>query len=396
MKKRIGIIGVGTAGIVSICSIIPWVSNDWDVVSIYDPDLKILGIGESTNPNFVQTLETGIGFENIADIARLDGTLKFGTKYKKWRNDDWVNPLFGAGYALHFNNFKLKEFAFERFKEMWPKKFKTLEGKVTNVTTGFKCVNVEINGIVERFDYIIDCRGFPTDFSNYVISDCSPVNSCIVHDMPPNDQEMYTEHIATKNGWMFGIPLTERTTYGYLYNKNLTSREDAISDMEDLLSTKLAKKPIEYSFQAYYIKKIFSNRILSNGNRALFFEPLSASSIYMYIFAADLFISHLNNPMKYSEGYVNSSFETGAKSLEDMISFLYHGGSTFDTPFWHHAKELAIRRLNSNTLLRDTISEYRKYHKLGTPFTGSSWYFTPTNLRIVDKKMGYNYLHEST
>jgi tryptophan halogenase len=396
-KKRLGVIGVGTAGIASISHIIPWLGNVWDVVSIYDPSTPILGIGESTNPNFISTLENGTGFNLTTDLDQIDGTLKFGTKYINWREYDWVNPLFGAGHALHFNNFKLKEFAFERFKKLWPEKFKVLEGKVTDVTNEFQCVHVIVDNTVEKFDYVIDCRGFPSDYTSYNISDCSPLNRCFVYSMPPYmaDQFLCTEHIATKHGWTFGIPLTTRHTYGYLFNDSISTEEQVLDDMSTMFLTNVTKDDLkEYKFKSYYTKKVLDKRILKNGNRALFFEPLSASSIFCYIEIAELFLHHLNKQEKYNEMFVNTEFTKLAKSLEDMLSFLYHGGTNFDTEFWKYAKDKANVRLNNSKEFANTITEYKQMHKNGTSLTGRSWFFTPHNLRVIDEKMNYNYFKE--
>ena len=396
-KKRLGVIGVGTAGIASISHIIPWLSNVWDVVSIYDPSTPILGIGESTNPNFISTLENGTGFNLTTDLDQIDGTLKFGTKYINWREYNWINPLFGAGHALHFNNFKLKEFAFERFKKLWPEKFKVLEGKVTDVTNEFQCVHVIVDNTVEKFDYVIDCRGFPSDYTSYNISDCSPLNRCFVYSMPPhiNDQFLCTEHIATKHGWTFGIPLSTRHTYGYLFNDSISTEEQVLDDMSTMFSTNIAKDDLkEYKFKSYYTKRVLDKRILKNGNRALFFEPLSASSIFCYIEIAELFLHHLNKQEKYNEMFVNTEFTKLATSLEDMLSFLYHGGTNFDTEFWKYAKDKANVRLNNSKEFANTIVEYKQMHKNGTSLTGRSWFFTPHNLRVIDEKMNYNYFKE--
>jgi tryptophan halogenase len=393
-KYRLGVVGVGTAGIVSLAHLIPWLSNNWEVVSIYDPAIPILGIGESTNPNILNTLQQGLGFVEIDDLEELEGTLKFGTRYVNWRENEWVNPLFGGGHAIHFNNFKLKEYAFNKLKELWPKKFSVLEGQVKSITNGFQCANVLVNDIVERFDYVIDCRGFPTDYSSYNISDCSPVNKCFVYSVAPhvNDQFPCTEHIATKHGWTFGIPLTTRHTYGYLFNSDITSDDDAIADINDIHSLELSKNNlVEYNFKSYYTKTLLDGRILNNGNRALFFEPLSASSIWCYVEIVELFANHLENPKKCDISVVNNSFNSMAKSLEDMLSFLYHGGSLFNTPFWDHAVSKAITRLNNSKHFSNTIAEYNRMAEQGTPLTGNSWFFTPRNLRIIDKKMNYNY-----
>jgi len=393
-KFRLGVVGVGTAGIVTISHLIPWVTNDWEIVSVYDPSTPILGIGESTNPNIVSSLQVGLGFSELYDLHEFEGTLKFGTKYTNWREHEWINPLFGGGHAIHFNNFKLKDFAFKRLKERWPNKFRVLEGKVESISNGFQCANIKINDTIERFDYVIDCRGFPSDYTNYVISDCSPVNKCFVHSIDPHikDEFVCTDHIATKNGWMFGIPLTSRHTYGYLFNTNITKDEDAISEMSDFFEKNLSKDDlIEYNFKSYYSKSVMNGRILNNGNRALFFEPLSASSIWCYVAIAEMFAHHLENPTKYNVSFVNTNFMEMAKSLEDMLSFLYHGGSIHDTDFWKFAKERANARLNKSLLFADIVKEYKMNESQGTPLYGRTWFFTPHSLRVIDKSMNYNY-----
>ena len=393
-RFRLAVVGVGSAGIVTISALIPHLSNNWEVVSVYDPETPILGIGESTNPNFLAALQTGMGFSHVEDLEALDGTFKFGTKYINWRKDDWINPLFGAGVAAHFNNFKLKEFAFERFNKLWPKKFKVLEGKVESIENGFQCANIKINNSVEKFDYVIDCRGFPKDYENYHISNCSPVNNCFVYSVPPHQEELklYTDHIATNHGWTFGIPLTTRHTYGYLFNSDITTEQEALDEMSTMFSANISKESIiEYKFKSYYAKKVMDGRILLNGNRALFFEPLSASSIFCYVAIADMFAQHLTDTKKYDLYFVNTNFNGLAKSLEDMLSYLYHGGSIYDTKFWNFARDKSITRLNSSKLFADTIVEYKKNAARGTPLAGTPWFFSAHNLRIIDKKMNYNY-----
>lgn len=396
---RLGVIGIGTAGIVSLCSIIRYVSNDWDIVSIYDPEQKILGIGESTNPNFVDLIQESLNFIITEDLNELDGTLKLGTIYKQWREHSWINPLFGAGVAIHFNNYKLKEFAFRKLKQIYPKKFKILEGKVKNLySTSTKAI-VDINGEKEEFDWIIDCRGWPDNFDDYVISDCSPVNHCLVYDKEPWSKELSTEHIATEHGWTFGIPLTTRHTYGYLFNDSINSKEEAIIGFESLLGEKIDLTKLgEYKFTSYYSKNVLDKRILKNGNRALFFEPLSASSIFVYISLLSMFLQHLerktiSNPYD-NGGNFNQKFIEMANDLEDMLSFLYHGGSIHKTKFWEYASNKGKVRLENSKTFNEIKQEYKQNYEKGYLCIGKSWFFRPISLRLIDEQMKYFYFKE--
>ena len=391
MKKRIAVVGVGTAGIISLCELLPYMSNNWDIVSVFDVNNPILGIGESTNPNFTMTLQEATRFQ-FADLDLLDGTLKFGTRYKRWRENDFVNPLFGAGYAIHFNNFELKEFVFKRFYKLWPKKFKEMHGTVSEIIPGKTSAQIVIDGKIEQFDYIIDCMGFPNDYTDYRVSDCSPVNHCVVYSLPPGDYDPYTDHVAMNAGWMFGIPLQSRHTYGYLFNNTKNSRQDVIEEMGNYLNTKLDPTQIkEYQFQSYYAKKVYDGRVLKNGTKAFFLEPLSASSIFFYIQNVKTFTDHLAAPDRFSENYVNEAFEINSEQLEDLLSFFYHGGSTLDTEFWRHAKKLGQSRLEKSKILTHIIKEFKKSGDMGILNSGPKWFFNSMSLRLVDENMGYHY-----
>ena len=82
------------------------------------------------------------------------------------------------------------------------------------------------------FDYVIDCRGWPENYDDYVISKTAPLNSCLVQMVPEPGDWNFTYHIAHENGWMFGIPLKTRQGWGYLYNDTITTREEAETHMK--------------------------------------------------------------------------------------------------------------------------------------------------------------------
>lgn len=390
-KKRIAVIGVGSAGILSLSELLPYLTNNWEITSVYDPQIPTLGIGESTNPNFLQSLEISTGF-TFADLPKIDGTYKYGTLYSRWRDHDWVNPVFGAGYAVHFNTFNLKEFGLSKFHEMWPKKFREMHGKVTRLIPGKDNAQIEINGRKESFDYIIDCRGFPDNYNDYVMSDCSPITDAVIYSTDPEIAlHTYTDHIAMEHGWMFGVPLTTRKTYGYLYNNKIATKEQVIDDLGKYFDVDLINQNlVSYKFKPYYAKKVYHKRILKNGNRALFYEPISASSIFSYV---QIMVEFRTFLIDNDENFLNQKFIWMAKNLEDMISYIYHGGSTLDTEFWQHAKKLGKRRIAISKALPEVIKQYHDMDKLGVPSQGQPWIFNPLNLRFMDKMMGYNYFN---
>ena len=118
------------------------------------------------------------------------------------------------------------------------------------------------------------------------------MNSCLVHNTKPENYQ-YTQHIATPNGWMFGIPLQSRQSFGYLYNDTITMKEDAINNFKTYCDDIDDDKLKEFKFKSYSAKSYFDGKILKNGNRALFYEPLEAFMGYFYERILKFFLDYI-------------------------------------------------------------------------------------------------------
>jgi len=392
MKKRVGVIGIGSAGIVSLSHLCAWLDNTWEIVSIHDPKTRILGVGESSNPGFVANLESGTGFEYEENLIDVDGTRKYGTKFINWRKDACYAPLIEGTQAIHFNTHKLAEFAIPKLKERWPQKFKIIEGSVNNVTQDDEQVTITVDDTDHLFDYIVDCRGFPENFDNYTISDCTLINHGVVYKTE-NKGEPYTEHYATKHGWMFGVPLSTRMNYGYLYNDTITTKEEAIADLAKFLKipkAKVAKEVNEFSFKSYYANNIMEGRICKNGNRAGFFEPLSATGIYTYDRIIRAFYDLIKSD-KFTVTDLNQTIRNDFEDLETFIRYHYHGGSTIDSEFWKQAKERSTHQLQGDFKFHRFYHEMRDLHSKGIPFDHDGLIHNPPAWYKLDKFFGYNY-----
>ena len=51
-KRKIAVIGTGSAGLLTVAHLCTWLDDSWQIFSVYDPKKPILGIGESTNGGF--------------------------------------------------------------------------------------------------------------------------------------------------------------------------------------------------------------------------------------------------------------------------------------------------------------------------------------------------------
>jgi len=396
-KVKIAVIGIGSGGIQTLCHLLAW--TKYEIVSIHDPNIPITGIGESTNPTFIQDIQNGCDF-NIYDSiqnADLDCSIKLGTVYKSWRKEDFVAPLLNGNVAIHMNTFKLKDWAIPRLKNKWGERFNEIHGRVDEVKNEKDCVKIKIDDKTHTFDYLIDCGGFPKELNEEYTLANQNVNHCLVHNKIEDGSNMlHTGHVATVDGWMFEVPLSTRISYGYLFNNTITDLETAKHNFSKQINVPEKElQNIEFRFRSFYTNNLINNRIIKNGNRAVFFEPLAANSLWLYYQVNVMIVNFL---LDIEENYpdipkltnmINSYFVSTAKELEQLIAMKYHGGSTIDSEFWvkipnkcknllEKSEHLAkMKNLKDNDYIDN--QDYRFFYDYHA-------------LRIVDKQFEFNYI----
>jgi hypothetical protein len=390
--KTIAVAGVGTAGILSLSHFLTYLDDDWQVVSIHDPETSIVGIGESTTVSIPRSLFFGARFSLLRDADELDATLKVGIKYTGWRKHDIFSKIIPPAHGIHFNNFKLKEFAFQRFEQIWKNKFVQVIAKIESMENKKDHVKVSTDKGEYKFDYIIDCRGWPEDYSDYKISATGALNHALVHTVNEPGDWNYTHHMAHRNGWMFGIPLKTRQGWGYLYNDNITQKEDALDDISERFKIKKQDLNLkEFTFKNFIANKFIDGRILKNGNRAMFLEPMEALSGGFYCQVCGFLFDYIILGAKENE--VNKLIVDAAEDIETFIAYIYHGGSTYESDFWTDITKRTSEHLNNSSKFQMQLNEMRQMNRFER-FMESRTPFSMVNWQDFDKDFDYNYFTE--
>jgi hypothetical protein len=396
MKKKILVIGVGSSGILTIGQMLAGLDSSWEVHSVHNPDIPILGVGEATSTNTPYQLFKGTDFVLFRDGHHLSATLKHSVKYTNWRPESFDSLIMPPGYALHFDNTKLKDFAFMRFEQNFPNRFVKLLGNVEYFKNIEGAVEVKINDAISTYDYVIDCSGFPKDFTDYEMVDL-PINHALVTAIKEPGDWNYTHHWAHPNGWMFGIPLQHRQGWGYMYNDTITTLEEAKANMCDILKINPEEQEFrEYKFKPYFTSNgLINGRCLKNGNQFLFFEPMEALSMEYYTTLNTRYIQWMMG--KIPTDKLLDIADLDARSLVRFYRFVYHGGSNYDTPFWRMAKETSTRGLAEDKHwqgVQDFWNESRNMPHASSditlqPFPAWVWL-------AFCKNLGYNYFELPT
>ena len=264
-NKKIAILGRGTAGAVSAAML--YKRDGYDVDWIYDSNIKTQAVGEGSILNLPKILYKNLGF-TFEDLESVDGTFKIGLKKDGWgKTGKTFFHYFSPGeYGYHFNALKLQDFISNRVSD------------AINLCDR----NIKSYDDIDA-DHIIDCGGRRTIDDTYITSEYMPINSAYVTQCYWDSPKFnYTLAIARPYGWVFGVPLNNRCSIGYMYNNTINSLDEVKEDVKNIFD-EYNLIPSEHTnsitFPNYYKKQNYTSRVSYNGNASFFLEPLEATSI---------------------------------------------------------------------------------------------------------------------
>ena len=316
---KIAIVGAGNGGlIVALHLLREYYSSDVEIEIYYDPSVPAERVGQGSLPNF-----TGIASE-VLDINwydnPIDATIKSGILYENWgkKKEKFFHPFPMDFMAVHYSPEKLREYMIDK------KVCKFIEQNVED------CNDIDA-------DYVFDCRGTPKDLSYYNTIK-NPLNSVVLGQSDEVDlNQNWTRAVATIDGWTFVIPNKDHTSYGYLYNNNITSDFDARKSMHMSFGV-LPETTL--NFDNYIAKKPIQNdKVILNGNRLLFIEPLEASAVECYLRWTSLVCQWIFDNRSKTSVLKEFFFDMGEH--ENFVLWHYANGSKWDTDFWQHAMTMS-------------------------------------------------------
>ena len=321
---KVSVVGGGNAGCITALYL-SWYKKELEVELIYNPDVPCERVGQASvlDPPKLLWAATGFNWYNNP----IHATFKSGILYEGWGqyNEKLFHGFPAHSMAMHYCPWEMQKHVLNSGH------FKVTEGDVDP-----KDVDV---------DYVFDCRGKPKDFSDY--DDLiNPTNAAIL--AKPNwdtTKAFWSSHVATPDGWTFIIPTHSESPshdycVGYCYNSNITSKEDAESNLSSMFDVEIKK---HLKFKNYLAKNpIVDDRIFLNGNRLFFLEPLESSSVQAYVECARFFVDYIITK-KESIEQAACSAKQYIRQLQNFVLWHYQFGSKYDTPFWDYATKLSFK-----------------------------------------------------
>lgn len=354
-KRKVTILGAGNAGCVTALQYQLYAEkNDLEVELIYNPEVSPEPVGQATLTEHPELLWKTIGFDWYNN--NLHATFKSGILYEGWgkKYDKWFHPFPAGIMAMHYCPWVMQQ------KVLESGFFKVVEDNIT-----------DINDIDSNF--IFDCRGKPKDFSDYYVLK-HPINSAILGKPHWNVSEDYwSRHVATLDGWTFVIPTRESSPshdfcVGYCYNKDITQVEEAEKNFLNMFDVTIKKK---LEFKNYIAQNpVIDDRIILNGNKLFFLEPLESSSSHTYLQWAKMTKNYIlfdaPNPANEIIKYI--------KKVHNFILWHYQNGSRYDTNFWRHAKTYEFKDKQLETYLEYIKNNPTKVYPHHTQISYTQWH----------------------
>ena len=360
--RKIAVFGRGTAGALAAAGVTRLHPDaDHELHHIYDSRIPVIGVGEGSWPSLVQHLQELTNLPHAAVQQRLKGTRKYGVAFDGWgrRDRDFIHYFAPqqVSYAYHLSADFMAELLHESTRA------RHIDAKVVDIARVEGGARVEFEGRPpERYDLVFDARGFPAELhpERHIELPFVPTNTAVIRRCPalfaegrdgPILQHTYTRAVARPHGWIFVIPLTVHTSYGYIFNRDVSSIGEVEADFDAFLETdgvaEFEQRAV-IPFPNFVQRRMYDGAIARVGNAAAFMEPLEATAIV----AAQLQIGmvlhmRLNRAPEHLERdapVVNRFLVNNMLCYGLFVGWHYSCGSKHDSEFWRYARDDAWPR----------------------------------------------------
>ena len=371
---KVAIVGGGTAGYMAAAHITRYYPHV-ELYHIYDSRIPTIGVGEGTWPRFRFWIHelTKLSYEELS--KKCDITRKYSISFENWgkQQRQFMHDFFPINkeHAYHISADQLTDLLKAYSKTNY------IDKRVKSVQKDSDRASIQFEDETSlELDYVLDATGFPKDIKGeHTEFKIIPTNAAYIKQGPPVASQTFTRAIARPFGWVFTIPLTTRTSYGYVFNTEINSKEEIEADMSELLKEEgvsPSSKSRWLSFPNFSENIFFDGRIFKIGNAASFLEPLEATAIHLTLYEIRLFCHYVlerttkknkknSNSISAMEFVlINKSILSRIIKLSLFIAWHYAKGSRYDTEFWRYAEHnyhYELRQIRS----KDILKSFDKY-----------------------------------
>ena len=383
-KKKMIIVGGGTAGWMAALMLQKAVGDLWSIELVESSKRGIIGVGEGSTPALKSFFDE-VGISEREWMPACSATYKTGITFDRWSKkpgfESYFHPFYsyfdrdhakalihnslvrrsGKNVHAHPNVFAYNHYLSEQklcpvapyhfpfevqygyhfdagLLAQFLKKIALARGVVhrdtliTGVTlnrSGNISTVSDESGEEFAADWFVDCSGFAalligdalkTPFKSY--ADTLWNDRAVTLAMPP-EKEPSCETVSTalKSGWAWRIPLQSRVGYGYVYSSRYTSTEEAEAELREHAGADASVDARHLSMKIGRRELHWVKNCVAVGLSQGFIEPLEATSLAL----TQQTISRFINAFKYGntdQGFRDIFNQSVNKSYDDVRDYI--------------------------------------------------------------------------
>ena len=197
-----------------------------------------------------------------------------------------------------------------------------------------------------RGDLFIDCSGFKGELITNALkepfvsySDALLCDQAVTMHLPREGQDLkpYTTATALKNGWVWEIPLADRSSWGYVYSSSFTSKRKAELEFRTFLGEKSENIESKHiNMRVGRSRNLWVKNCIAIGLSGGFVEPLESTGLLLTQMGIENIINYF--PSKRSEPFFQSEYNRiMTEKYDTIMNFIvlhYCTTSREDSEFW--------------------------------------------------------------
>lgn len=420
-SKKFIVLGGGTSGWITALSV-HQLFPEAELTVIYSPEKGIVGVGEATTPHFVDFLkEQRIDLTDF--VNAVGATFKNGISFQNWNGDQksYLHPfresisefhiprLFGhtcwdfylktlhqrkllseeytyqgvltsnhkvdvdnTDFAFHFDANKCAQYLEEVARK---RGVKIIQGEYTGVRQnhdGYVTHLMTDHGEHEC-DFVFDCSGFHRALIGGLYGQKwisygrhLPMKKAITFWRDVDETfTPKTSAIAMSAGWMWQIPLQDRTGCGYVFDSDYIDPDQATHEAQRYYGEEVEVRKV-LSFDAGRYENIWVKNCIAVGLSGNFIEPLESTSIWLQLTLLFMLRHFLNNIDKLDDENIKFFNSLIGNDVDEKMEFVYLHYLTKrnDSDFWREFRSRNPAPDRINRIMPFISSGDLKFHHL--------------------------------
>jgi flavin-dependent dehydrogenase len=268
----------------------------------------------------------------------------------------WEGEVITGLGSIHINSHEVCDWLKNRY-------IKILDNVIVDTV---KDISRDKNGAIKKLimdsgqnviaNFYIDCTGFKRMLGRKFDLEYQTPTSDILHNSVMIVANGYTENIDREMhpytvgygmdyGWTFSVPLLDRRSFGYTYDSNFISPDQALEELEELSSSSTrVVDPLNLKWQPGGYKQSWQHNFALLGLSSAFVDPFDANTIALQFRQIFTFIKWLQTHDDSVPDMYNQLTSAFIENVGERVE-LHQGLAPRDTSeYWKRNKEIAKQK----------------------------------------------------